>query len=50
MPYVYAAAICITIINDGAPGWLYLKDRINVGLGDAVLTESMLDLRRSPFS
>lgn len=26
------------------------KDRINVGPGDAVLTESMLDLRRSPFS
>lgn len=26
------------------------KDRISVGPGDAVLTESMLDLRRSPFS
>lgn len=25
------------------------KDRINVGPGDAVLTESMLELRRSPF-
>ncbi|MCP2266858.1 DUF4231 domain-containing protein [Promicromonospora thailandica] len=26
------------------------KDQINVGPGDAVLTDSMLDLRRSPFS
>ncbi|WP_192496882.1 hypothetical protein [Pseudoclavibacter sp. CFCC 14310] len=24
MPYLYAAAICTTIINDGGPGWLYL--------------------------
>ncbi|WP_338027532.1 sulfate permease [Actinotalea caeni] len=22
--YLYAAAICTTIINDGGPGWLYL--------------------------
>ena len=22
--YIYAAAICTTIINDGGPGWLYL--------------------------
>lgn len=24
VPYLYAAAICTTIINDGGPGWLYL--------------------------
>ncbi|GAA3799121.1 sulfate permease [Micrococcus endophyticus] len=24
VPYLYAAAICTTIINDGDPGWLYL--------------------------
>ena len=24
VPYIYAAAICTTIINDGGPGWLYL--------------------------
>ncbi|MFC7024189.1 hypothetical protein ACFQHV_13660 [Promicromonospora thailandica] len=24
MPYLYAAAICTTIVNDGGPGWLYL--------------------------
>lgn len=22
-PYLYAAAICITIVKDGGPGWLY---------------------------
>nr|BFF16528.1 hypothetical protein GCM10025730_00490 [Promicromonospora thailandica] len=24
VPYLYAAAICTTIVNDGGPGWLYL--------------------------
>ncbi|GAA3040239.1 sulfate permease [Microbacterium dextranolyticum] len=24
LPYLYAAAICTAIINDGGPGWLYL--------------------------
>ena len=24
VPYLYAAAICTTIINDGGAGWLYL--------------------------
>lgn len=24
LPYLYAAAICTTIINDDGPGWLYL--------------------------
>lgn len=24
VPYLYAAAICTTIINDDGPGWLYL--------------------------
>ena len=24
VPYLYAAAICTTIINDGGPGWLHL--------------------------
>ncbi len=24
LPYIYAAAICTTIIKDGSPGWLYL--------------------------
>jgi len=24
VPYLYAAAICTTIINDGGSGWLYL--------------------------
>ena len=24
MPYLYAAAICTTIINAGGPDWLYL--------------------------
>ncbi|WP_447947437.1 hypothetical protein [Microbacterium lacticum] len=24
VPYLYAAAICTTIINDGGPGWLYM--------------------------
>ena len=22
-PYLYAAAICTTIVKDGGPGWLY---------------------------
>ena len=24
LPYIYAAAICTTMINDGGPGWLHL--------------------------
>ncbi|MBB2976129.1 ABC-type microcin C transport system permease subunit YejE [Microbacterium endophyticum] len=24
MPYLYTAAICATIINEGGPGWLQL--------------------------
>lgn len=24
VPYLYAAAICTTIVNDGGPGWLHL--------------------------
>lgn len=30
MPYLYAAAIRTTIINDGGPGWLYLLILLSV--------------------